>query len=487
LPTIKPAKKINIDKEDRPNVILIVSDNLGAWQLGCYGNSDIYSPNIDRLADEGMRFTRAMSCNPVCSPTRASILTGMIPSQHGVHHWLLDGNHQVGPKAKCVISEFETIPEILSEAGYFCGLVGKWHLGDNMNPQEGFEYWVTMPSGLTRNFYGVEVVDNGKIKVIPGYILEFWTERAVNFLEKANSRRKNTGQPFYLHLTYNGPYSLDPELLLDSKRSGNKFLSRYENMPMESFPRQEPHKGLFKHIHELNNVMAMRTSAAQISGVDEGVGGIMSALKELGLIENTIVIFTADQGTAGGYNGIWGMGHNTKPSVAYDKVMQVPMIVYHDKQIKPGQTSDKLVNNYDLLPFIVDYIGFGDNIPENLPGRSFAKIVRGEEIYWEDVTFFEHFYTRAIRTDKWKYVWRYKQDADLFDLEKDPAEEKNLATDPAYADVIKKLKVRLDSFYGKYTNKKYDIINGGKSKSWHPPFVEPDFVPVENKTRYYRY
>jgi len=477
----------NVSTAERPNVLLIVSDNHGAWQLGCYGNPDIYSPNIDKMASEGVRFTRAMSCNPVCSPTRASILTGLIPSQHGVHHWLQDGKKQVGDEAECSIAEFVTLPEVLSKEGYYCGLVGKWHLGDNINPQEGFEYWTTMLSGLTRSFYNVDVVDNGRVYNEPGYLTEYWTGHAKKFLNNAKEKYEATGQPFYMHLTYNGPYSLDPELLTDPARSGNRHYARYENMEMESFPRMEPHKGLFKHTIELNRVDAMRATAAQISGVDEGVGEVLAELERLGLDKNTLVLFCADQGMAGGHHGIWGMGHNTKPSVAYDKVIQVPLIVSHPGAVVEGDTCDFLVNNYDIMPFVLDYVGLGAEMPENSPGRSFAPVVRGETMEWQNETYFEHFYTRAIRTDRWKYVWRFEQPADLFDLHENPEETRNLAEDPDYSEIIVDLKAKIDSFFNEYANPKYDILKGGESKSWRPPFAEPDFVPIENKTRYYNY
>src|SRR3954463_11150890 len=121
----------------RPNVLFILTDNHGAWTLGCYGNKEIQTPNIDRLAKEGMRFTRAFCNNSVCSPSRATFLTGLLPSQHGVHAYIPEAA-QIGPKAYCVIQEFRTLPKILADSGYTCGLSGKWHLGANLQPQIGF-------------------------------------------------------------------------------------------------------------------------------------------------------------------------------------------------------------------------------------------------------------------------------------------------------------------------------------------------------------
>ena len=121
------------------NIVVIMADNLGAWQLGCYGNADVETPHLDSLAEGGLRFERAMCCNPVCSPTRASYLTGLIPSQHGVHHWLQDGDLQMGKDAKCVVAQYDTVPKLLGEAGYYCGHVGKWHLGGKCDAATWFQ------------------------------------------------------------------------------------------------------------------------------------------------------------------------------------------------------------------------------------------------------------------------------------------------------------------------------------------------------------
>ena len=137
----------------RPNVVFILTDNHGAWTLGCYGNPDIRTPNLDRMAAEGMLFRRAMSSNPVCSPTRATYLTGLLPSQHGVHSFL-DNKYMMGPEAYYTLDEFVTLPEILHAEGYVCGLSGKWHLGANLTPQDGFSKWITMPFGSTRSLVG---------------------------------------------------------------------------------------------------------------------------------------------------------------------------------------------------------------------------------------------------------------------------------------------------------------------------------------------
>src|SRR5688500_11092838 len=150
------------------NVVFILTDNQGAWTLGCYGNKEIRTPHIDRLAAGGVRFTRALSSNPVCSPTRATFLTGLVPSQHGVHSFL-DAKFMMGPEAYNTLAEITSIGEVLSAAGYTCGLSGKWHLGANLTPSEGFTFWSTKPDGSTREFYDQDVIEEGKVRIEPGY------------------------------------------------------------------------------------------------------------------------------------------------------------------------------------------------------------------------------------------------------------------------------------------------------------------------------
>jgi hypothetical protein len=291
--------------DERPNVVFILTDNQGAWTLGCYGNDEIATPHIDRLADEGVLMTRAFASNPVCSPTRATFLTGLLPSQHGVHCFLRAGRLQTGPDARNTLEEFDSLPQVLKQHGYRCGLVGKWHLGGNLEPQEGLEdYWVTMPHGGTSTFYDAEVIENGEIRTEPKYLTEFWTDHAVKFIEQEDER------PFFLYLAYNGPYALG-RLLLNEPR--NRHAERYAEMELSSFPRGNPHAWQFNNLDYMNNPVSLRRVAAEVSGVDDGVGRVMAALKERGLDENTLVIYSSDQGWVGGHGGFFRDGRPHPP------------------------------------------------------------------------------------------------------------------------------------------------------------------------------
>lgn len=444
--------------ERKTNLLLILTDNQGAWTLGCYGNPDIRTPNIDRLAAEGMRFSRAFASNAVCSPTRATLLTGLIPSQHGVHCFL-DNKYMIGPEAYNTLAEFRTLPKILAEAGYTCGLTGKWHLGANLTPQEGFSYWITMVHGNTSEFYDVPVIENGQVRKEPKYATELWTEHAVRFL------RQNRDRPFFLYLAYNGPYGLGGLL---NHPARNRHAALYADQPLWSFHRDAAHPWLFNNREFLNNPVSIRRVAAETSGVDDGVGEVMAELKRLGLDEHTLVVYTADQGWMGGTNGLWGMGDHTRPLSAFDQMMHVPLIFRHPGAIRPASQSDLLVSNYDFLPTVLGYLGLAEVLrgaaPKS-PGRDFSAALRGEPLTWDNVVYYEMEYVRAVRTAEWKYVHRPDGPWELYDLKHDPFEKFNLYGQPMHVEVQQELKQRLEAFFRQTADPKYDLYRGGRSKA----------------------
>ena len=446
------------DEPRRPNVVLILTDNHGAWTLGCYGNRDIRTPHLDRLAREGTLFERCYSSNAVCSPTRATLLTGLMPSQHGVHCYLRAGNAQIGPRAYSTIAEFRTLPEILNESGYACGLSGKWHLGDNLRPQEGFQEWVTMPHGATAAFYDAEVIEEGQVRREPMYLTDFWTEHGVRFIERHQDR------PFFLYLAYNGPYGLGKTLLEPSR---NRHAEYYADKDLPSFPREEVHPWLHNNKQFINNPQAMRRYAAEVSGIDDGVGRILETLREHGLEENTLVIFTADQGLAGGQSGFWGMGDHTRPLTGYDWTMHVPLIWRQPGKIAAGQRRAMLTSNYDILPTLLNYLGLQDKLPPGpLPGRSYAAALAGKEVAWDDTVFFEFENIRAIRTNTWKYIRRFPDGPDeLYDLKNDPGERRSRIDNPEQAEIVTTLRKRLDEFFDRHADPKYDLFRGGQAKT----------------------
>ncbi len=462
----------------RPNLVLILTDNHGPWTLGCYGNPDIRTPHIDRLAAGGTLFTRAFANNAVCSPTRATLLTGLMPSQHGVHTYLGAGGAQVGPQAYNTLEEFDTLPSILVDAGYVAGLCGKWHLGDNLHPQEGFSYWVTKPHGHSAGFYDQEVIEDGRIRKEAAHLTDFWTDHALTFIAQ------NRERPFFLFLAYNGPYGLGAAM---RERIDERHRAEYEEHPLPSFPRTEPQPWNYNYGRWIGDRQVARKYAAEVSAIDDGVGRVTEALARFGLTENTLVVFTADQGLAGGHAGYWGMGDHTRPLTGFDWTMTVPLIFHQPGRVQAGARVERMVSNYDLLSTLLSWLGQSGRLPaaHRLPGRDFAPMLRGEVLAWEDVHFFEFENLRSVRTDRWKYIERIHQPPnELYDLAADPDEHHNLYGDPEQSETVVALRRRLHTFFDAHADAKWDLWHGGTSKA---DLITARFFGLKNPYRQGRY
>lgn len=440
------------------NVVFIMTDNQGAWSLGCYGNPDIRTPHIDRLASEGVRFSQAYCVNSVCSPSRATYFTGLIPSQHGVHCFLggEKPDAQMGPHAYSTVAEFETLSGILSEKGYTCGLAGKWHLGDSLNPQEGFSYWFNRPKGHTTTFYDDELIWEGDVYKEPRYTTEVVTEHALNFLEEAHE------DPFFLYVAYNGPYGLGQSM---TQVHENRHTAYYAGKELASFPREDVHPWLVHNRQIINNPVSIEGYAAAVSGVDDGVGEIINALDEYGLSEDTLVIYTSDQGLCGGHHGMWGMGDHSRPLHTFEEAIHIPLIFRHVGQIPTGGVADQRTCNYDFMPSVLDYLGF-EGTKNDSPGRTYGPVLRGEEVDWDGTIFHEFENTRMIRNDTWKYTWRVPNGPDeLYDMETDAGERNNLVDEDEMQDVVAQLREQIQAFFDCYANPEFDLWKGGRSKA----------------------
>ncbi len=468
-----------------PNIILVFVDNQPAELLGCYGNAEIHTPHLDRMAADGLRFNEAYCPNAMCSPCRASVLTGLMPSQHGVHTWLDDSVMDRWPEGWSAIDEFVTLPEILRDAGYRTALIGKYHIGSPEKPQNGFEHWVSLNIGHTLSFYGNTVIDNRGTFVVPEHSVDYFTERAVDYIEAHDAE---AGRPFFMFLTYNAPYGHWPSI---KGPAGNRFARLYETTPMHSVPREGLNEKVIDWVlinlrqeganqdlgypqpllQQPNDLESLRNYFSQMSMVDDGVGQVLETLDRKGLAEETLVIYTADHGFSLGHHGVWGHGEDSWPSNCYGVSYSIPLILRHNGRIAPGQVSDRLVGTTDLFETILHYLDL-ESAPRNAaaPARSFAPLLRGETLEWEDVVFMEQEETRAIRTAEWLYMTRFQCDRypfedELYDLERDPGEYRNLAGDPAHTATVAHLRERLESFFARNSDPRYDLWRGGRVKS----------------------
>jgi arylsulfatase A-like enzyme len=463
----------------RPNLLLILTDNESPGLLGAYGNAEIRTPNIDRLAAEGLRFTRAYATSGVCSPARATLLTGLIPSRTGVHNGLPE---RFAVPDYSALEEFRTLPQTLADAGYSTGLVGKYHLGAIEKPQLGFRSWATFAGGHTESFVDQVIVDNGRTLNVADtgeHLTDYWTRRAVDFI-RAQSRQ----QPFFLMLSYNGPYVLPPTVLDPPNTRHASWYTAHPPKPIlqpgepvhpyleafaRSFPDNIPIRGGNvgrAAIESLRSPRAMINVASEVSMVDDGVGRVLAALDAAGLAKDTLVVFMSDQGSAYGQHGLWGNSSWGSPYPAYDANMRIPLLLRQPGAIAAGRVSDHTVNEFDLLPTLLDYLGLGDRPIAHSPGRSHAALVRGgaagveEPVYWEYIT------TRVIQDGRWKLVKRFLAAPDeLYDLASDPGETRNLAADPAHAAVVADLGARLTAFFDRYADPQWDVWRGGTAKA----------------------
>lgn len=440
-----------------PNVVVILTDNHGAWTLGCYGNRDIRTPNIDRLASEGLRFTRAYCTQSICSPSRATFLTGLLPSQHGIHACPAEPNDNAAMQGDSLIRDLGSLPRVLAAAGYDCGLTGKWHLGGYLQPQEGFRYWFTIPGGHTYTFHNARVIHDGQVRTEPRYLTDAIADQAVAFLKQKRDR------PFFLWLSFNGPYGVSDCFL---QPHANRHAEFYADKALESFPRQPQHPWQKHRANLLNNPVAIRGYAAAVSGVDDGVGRVLETLRELGLDRDTLVIFTADQGLNGGHGGLWGMGEHSQPINTREAAVRIPLIFRQPGRVPANRVSDQVVAAYDLLPTVLGHVGLADRMPTRptRPGRDFSPALAGQSMDWEQVAFHEFHTTRMIRTPNWKLTTRPDGPDELYDMEHDPDERCNLAGQPDVRAVQERLSRQLRDFFERYADRQYDLTRGGKSR-----------------------
>jgi len=465
------------ERRQKPNFILIVTDNQGPGLLGAYGNREIRTPNINKLAREGVIFTSAHATSGVCSPSRATLLTGLTPSQHGVHNALPS---QPDVENWSAISEFKNLPLALKAAGYQTALIGKYHLGRHDRSQLGFDKWVTFPSGHTEKFYNVEVIEDGERYRMERHLTDFWTEKAVEFVRSA----AGGSEPFFLLLTYNGPYGLPPVVNAEyDNRHTQYYIDNPPSMPqqpvgrsLENWAREgDPKTYSEKHgitpwaaIRALNNPRIMANLASETTMIDDGVGALMDALKETGADKNTIVVYTSDQGAAFGQKGLWGNSSWSWPFAAYESNTRVPLIFWDNGvRLKAKQKVDEIVNQYDFFPTFLALLGIEERSIENGPGRNFLDLLLGErpDTEWDGAAYFDYMTVRGVRTKNYRFVKRFLTGAiELYDLAADPDENTNVADNPEYSEAVSSLDASLDSFFTTYSDPYYDLWKGGAAK-----------------------
>ena len=420
----------------RPNIVLFLTDDHGAWANGCYGNGEVHSPALDALAAGGALFKQAYTPTPVCSPARACLLTGKTASQVGIHDWLEEAIPEISERDW--LGETRTLFEHLSHAGYHTGLSGKWHLGQSHLPPRGADYHFGLPGWQGGHNGPYTYVRNGELVELDGNKSQFITEHAIEFLDAAPRDK-----PFFLNIGYIATHSPYAQSSHDAQ-----LTAFYQDCSFDEIPPYEPHPWV-KNEGGANALSASELRDryigyyAAVREIDNNVARVVKALQARGMWEDTFVFYTSDHGCAMGHNGFFGKGNSTRPLNMCDISLQVPLIA-----AGPGiaaQTLDQFVDHYDTFHTICELAGI-EPPPDAYAGASYAGLLRGEAMAWDNTRYGEYGDLRMIRDESWKLVLRYPDGPqELFDLRGDPTESVNRYRQQP--DVAADYRARLEAFY----------------------------------------
>lgn len=423
----------------RPNFLVILTDDQGSWTRHA---PEVRTPAIDALAASGTEFTSFYCASPVCSPARASILTGTPPSAHGVHDWLLSENSGVDTRGIQYLAGLHTTPMALSASGYTCGHAGKWHLGDARTPAPGFTHWYAHRDG-GGHYYGTPMIEDGQEVVEPGYVTDAITDRAVSMLDGLTT----ADAPFYLQVAYTAPHSP-----WEHDQHPEELLALYADTDFPSAPTTEPHPWMNRTYAELMAGFTDRQATlagycAALSGADRGVAALLETLTTSGRAAETYVIFHSDNGFACGHHGYWGKGNGTTPLNAWEPSVLVPFVIA-GPGIPAGRVEPAPTSALSLHATILELAGApASSIAEEPGTQSAPKAARvleasfahrfGDRNHTPEsaavVVCDEYGGMRMIRCDDTKLIERVAGPDELYNLATDPDEQVNLIDDPDHA------------------------------------------------------
>lgn len=427
----------------KPNIVFVLVDDLRWDDLSCAGNAFVKTPNIDRIAREGAQFRNAFSVTPLCSPSRASILTGQFTHNHGI----LD-NTERGEQSK----HLKTFPQELHGAGYETAFFGKWHMGNDNTPRAGFDRWFCLAGQGSTNDAAVN--DDGRELQTHGYVTDVLNEKSLEFVRRAHSR------PFLLYLShkaihpevYQGADGALSDPTLSNFIPASRHKALYEGVSIPRRPNagvppndkpalQQKIDGLLPLGPETGSSdTVILNRLRMLAAVDEGVGSLLRALDETGQLNNTLFVVASDHGYFYGEHGL-----SVERRLAYEESIRIPILMRFPPLIDAGSKPAGLTLTIDLAPTFVELAG--GSIPSQYQGRSLLPLLKGAapgdwrrsfliECYSDTVFPRMHKMAyKAVRNDRWKYIHYIEQvDADeLYDLQSDPYELKNQIHDPAAA------------------------------------------------------
>lgn len=430
-----------------PNIIFILIDDLRWDDFGAAGHPFVKTPNIDRIANEGALFRNAFITAPLCSPSRASFLTGQYAHTHGI----TDNVDRSAASHKLI-----TFPLLLQRSGYTTAFIGKWHMGNDDSQRPGFDRWVSFKG--QGSYLDPEINEDGKEVKPRGYITDLLTGYAVEFIKRRHDK------PYLVYLAHK---AIHPEVMQHDDGSVNLA-------DAERFIPAERHRSLFTGERIRRRPSAMRPPIGKpalerkigdlpplgantatrdeavlgrlrsLMAVEEGVGEILKALKETGELDNTVIVFASDNGYFYGEHGL-----SVERRLAYEESIRMPLLIRYPKAIKAGTVRNEFALNIDLAPTLLELAGM--SAPNTMEGRSLVPLLKGAKPEWRKSFLIEYYSDRvfprirqmgykAVRNERWKYIHYLELEGmdELYDLKADPYEMRNIIRQPVQAKYSKK-------------------------------------------------
>lgn len=474
------------------SVVFILTDDHRYDAMSFLGHPLARTPVMDAMAAHGVYFPNALVATSLCSPSRASILTGLYTFRHRV----IDNNRRVPPGTIF-------FPQYLQKAGYATCFIGKWHMGaDTDEPRPGFDHWVSFRgqgSYLPPNPNYTLNVDGRRVKQ-KGYITDELTDYAIDWLKQQKPHEK----PFFLYLSHKAVHAnftpaprhagLLKDLPFKPPATQADTPENYHLKPRWVRDQRNSWHGVdFPYHSKLDIEQYYKRYCETLMAVDESIGRILNQLRDMGILEETLVIYMGDNGFMFGEHGL------IDKRVAYETSIRVPLLMQCPELFRGGTVVQEMVGNIDIAPTIMEAMGLKK--PPHMDGQSFLPLARGETIPWRKEFLYVYYWEKnfpqsptvfALRGDRFKYITYYGLwDTDeLYDLQNDPDERHNLLYDPQYARVAKQMETRLYEMMeelggmciplnaprGRSQNKRYGPRGGKHAADFPDPFVleEPE-------------
>ena len=428
---------------DRPNIIFILSDDHRHDFMSHVPGAPkwLETPNLDRMAREGARFPNAFVSTSLCSPSRASILTGLY-----MHH------HRVVDNQRPVPAELKFFTQHLQKAGYRTGYVGKWHMGEDTDEaQRGFDHWASFKG--QGEYFNPTININGERRKFEGCTTDIITDLALEWLNK-----QAPGQPFYLQLGHKAPHFPFQPAARHAGRYAQKPVPRPETMANTEANYESQPRWMRDRRYSIHGVDHMETTpfdndpvpnfdaffrsyCESVHTMDENIGRILEWVEKSGRAKDTIVIYNSDNGFELGEHGFYDKRDASEESI------RVPLLAWAPGRVKAGTVVSQMVQNIDFAPSMLDAAGIPSPDGSKLDGRSFWPLLLGRSVPWRDHILYEYYWewnfpatptTFALRTERYKYVFFHGVwDKNAFyDLQTDPREKHNLINVPAYQEQV---------------------------------------------------